>query len=34
MTNCPAIVHIMTDPQYGIPTKLPWGQYRPNATGV
>ena len=34
MTNCPAIVHIMTDPQYGIPTKLPWGQYLPNATGV
>ena len=34
MTNCPAIVHIMTDPQYGIPTKLPWGQYTPNATGV
>jgi len=24
----------MTDPQYGIPTKLPWGQYTPNATGV
>ena len=34
MTNCPAIVHIMADPQYGIPTKLPWGQYTPNATGV
>ena len=29
-----AIVHIMTDPQYGLPTKLPWGQYLPNATGV
>jgi len=30
----PAIVGIMRDPKYGIPTKLPWGEYRPNSTAA
>ena len=31
-TNDPAIVQILTDPTYGLPTRLPWGEYTPNAT--
>ena len=29
--NDPGIVKIMTDPTYGLPTRLPWGEYKPNA---
>ena len=30
--NDPGIVKIMTNPTYGLPTRLPWGEYKPNAT--
>ena len=34
MANDPTIVSIMTDPKYGLPTKLPYGLYKPNSSKV